>query len=340
MIIKKDTARMPTSPPKDYSALRTIAQEVIQTEIDGLAALLEMLGGTGASAFDKALDLLLTAKGRIIISGMGKSGHIARKIAATFSSTGTPAIYVHPAEASHGDLGVITNDDVVVALSKSGETAELGDLISYTSRFNIPIIAITEGQNSALSKAATLCLFTPNAPEACPHTPAPTTSTMVMMAYGDALAISLMRAKGVSTSDFHGFHPGGQLGANLRRADDLMASKIDHPLPLCIETASIGQAIEVLSSGGFGCVGLVTSTGALSGILTDGDVRRLFGQHPPDSPVQAVMTRSAKTISPETLAADALRLMNEGKITSLFVISDTKPVGLLHIHHLLAAGVV
>lgn len=311
-----------------------IARAVIGLEIRGLEALRDTLG----EGFEHTLALLKAARGRIIVTGMGKSGHVANKIASTFSSTGAPALYVHPAEASHGDLGMIARDDVILALSKSGETPELGDLLGYAARFSIPVAAITGGAGSALAKAAKALIVLPNADEACQETRAPTTSTTMMMAAGDALAVALLREKGFTASDFHGFHPGGNLGAALRRVKDLM-----HDIsatPLCPETATTRQAVDVLNKGGFGCVGLVDKNGRLNGILTDGDLRRKFAAVDPASPVREVMTKSPKAMAPDALAGDALALMSRTKITALFVVEDGKPVGLLHVHDCLSTGVL
>ncbi|MEL6789414.1 MAG: KpsF/GutQ family sugar-phosphate isomerase [Pseudomonadota bacterium] len=326
-------------PPLDLPV--HLAGLVLETEIAGLKALQAALVGDAAAAFTGCLDQLAASRGRIIVSGMGKSGHVARKIAATFASTGTPALYVHPAEASHGDLGMITDDDAILALSKSGETAELGDLLGYARRFSIPLIGITAGAHSALAKAATCSFILPPLTEACDQTHAPTTSTTAMMALGDAFAVSLMRRKGITTTRFHDYHPGGSLGAALRRVETLM-----HPVgatatfPLCHQETMLTDAIAALDKGGFGCVGFHDDTDTLTGILTDGDVRRLFGEQPGHVPAHTVMTTTPKTVTAETLAGDALALMSADKITSLFVLRDGKPVGLLHIHDCLTAGVV
>ncbi len=310
-----------------------IAQDVLDDEISGLELLKSSLG----DGFVPVLDILAQAQGRIIVTGMGKSGHIARKIAATFASTGTPASYVHPAEASHGDLGMITRDDVILALSKSGETAEMGDILGYASRFSIPVTAITSGKNSSLTHSAKASFILPNLKEACEITNAPTTSTTMMMAIGDAFAVSLMRLKGVTAHDFHGFHPGGMLGATLRRVGELMTKT---SLPLCHELISAREAVKTLSKGGFGCVGLINDDGILTGIITDGDVRRHFGEDLKGQMAKDIMTATPKTALADTLAGDALAIMNEEKITSLFILNNQKPIGLLHIHDCLAAGVV
>lgn len=311
-----------------------IARGVLDLEIKGLEALRDSLG----AGFEQTVTLLKSARGRVIVTGMGKSGHVAHKIASTLSSTGAPALYVHPAEASHGDLGMIARDDVILALSKSGETPELRDLLGYAARFSIPVAAITCGAGSALAKAAKALILLPKADEACNETRAPTTSTTMMMAAGDALAIALLREKGFTAADFHGFHPGGNLGAALRRVKDLM-----HDLsatPLCPEAASTREAVEVLNNGGFGCVGLVDKNGLLTGILTDGDLRRKFAAVDPASPVREVMTKSPKTVFPDTLAGDALALLSRNKITAVFVVENDRPVGLLHVHDCLSTGVL
>ena len=320
----------------ETQALAT-AKSVLEHEINGLEAVKAEFG----PPFLGALGLLRAASGRIIVTGMGKSGHIARKIAATFASTGTPALYVHPGEASHGDLGMIARDDVVLALSKSGETGELQDLLAYTRRFSIPLCAITVGPESALARAADTVLLLPNVPEACNITRAPTTSTTMMLALGDALAVALLQAKGLTTSDFHGFHPGGMLGAALRRVEDLMHhDSPDQPLPLCPHTQTTAIAVDILNKGGFGCVGIIDTSGHLIGMLTDGDVRRLFGRDTDLTDIKKTMTCDPKTVTPTTLAGDALAIMSKDKITSLFVLDDGKPVGLLHIHDCLASGVL
>jgi len=317
------------------------AGTVIATEIAGLEALKTALRDDMLTPFAAALSLLLETRGRVVVSGMGKSGHVARKIAATFASTGTPSLFVHPGEASHGDLGMIAREDIIIALSKSGETSELGDLLGYAARFSIPLLAMTGRATSTLARSASVALLLPDAPEACAETQAPTTSTTMMMALGDALAVTSMRARGVNASTFQGLHPGGMLGAALRRVDGLMhRPTAAHPLPLCVETETVRAAIKRMSEGGFGCVGLVDGEGRLTGLLTDGDVRRLFGRDVHDGPVAAVMTSNPKIVAPDTLAGDALAILSRDKITSLFVVENGKPVGLLHVHDFLASGVL
>ena len=321
---------------KDLDAARHLeaGREVLSLEIAGLEALKIALDGE----FSKAVDILRGVKGKIIATGMGKSGLVARKIAATLSSTGAPAIFVHPGEASHGDLGMIAKDDVVLALSKSGETPELSDLLAYAQRFSAPIVAITCGAKSALAATAAARLILPDAKEACGETRAPTTSTTMMMALGDALAVAMLRDKGFTADDFHGFHPRGNLGQALRRVSDMMHAH--ERLPLCIDTAPLADAVRTLNAGGFGCVGIVNREGLLVGILTDGDLRRAFGKADPALPVSDIMTKTPKTVSPETLAGEALGLLSKGKITALFVTDAGKPVGLLHVHDCLSTGMV
>lgn len=314
-----------------------IARDVLDNEITGLKALQSSIG----KSFIEAVSTLADTKGRTIVTGMGKSGHVARKIASTLSSTGTPALYVHPGEASHGDLGMITRNDTILALSKSGETSELQDLLAYASRFSIKLVAITGGKKSTLSETATTTIVLPSVSEACDITHAPTTSTTMMMALGDALAISLLRSKGVTATDFHGFHPGGNLGAALRRVSTLMHSATpERLLPLCDDQTPMKQAINTLTKGGFGCIGITDTKGILVGILTDGDVRRHFDEEISSKPISEVMTKAPKTVEPTTIAGDALAIMSAGKITSLFVVENGKPVGLLHIHDCIASGVV
>ncbi|WP_411820328.1 KpsF/GutQ family sugar-phosphate isomerase [Hyphococcus formosus] len=311
-----------------------IARDVIVQEIAGLEALKNSLG----EDFKSAVALLGGAKGRIVVTGMGKSGHVARKIAATFSSTGAPAMFVHPAEASHGDLGMISKDDVILALSKSGETAELGDILAYAARFDIPITAITAVPGSALANSATVALILPDAEEACGQTFAPTTSTTMMMALGDALAVAKLRQRGFTAGDFKGFHPGGKLGAALRRASDLMHGK--DALPLCHPDASMPEIIDVISNGGFGCVGIVNDEGLLKGIITDGDIRRHLSGGLDTKTAVDIMTTNPRTAEADTLAGDILSYMSKNKITALFVIEDKKPIGIVHVHDCLSIGVI
>jgi arabinose-5-phosphate isomerase len=268
---------------------------------------------------------------------MGKSGHIGRKVAATLASTGTPAFFLHPAEASHGDLGMVTPDDVVLAFSWSGETAELADLIEYSRRFAIPLIAVTSRRDSALGRAADTLLELPQVEEACPNGLAPTTSTTIQLVLGDALAVALIGDRGFSAQDFRQFHPGGKLGARLHRVDDLMHAGED--VPLLPDSADMSEVILTMTGKRFGCVGIVDAQGALAGIITDGDLRRHWSDLMQDRKPLEIMTKSPRTAPLGSLASGALETMNRMKITVLFILEGGKPAGILHIHDLLRAGV-
>jgi arabinose-5-phosphate isomerase len=311
------------------------ARRVLTTASAALNTLADALDGD----FTRAIGLMLASKGRVIVSGMGKSGHVARKIAATFSSTGTPAYFVHPAEASHGDMGAVTRADVLLLLSWGGETAELSDLLTYAKRHRIPVIAIGANPDSTLIKAADVALLLPRAPEACPMGMAPTTSTTMMLSLGDALAVALMERKGFSPDQYRDFHPGGSLGRALIRVSDLMHSGDE--IPLAREDAPMHDVLLAIASGRQGCVGIVNGAGALVGIVTDGDVRRHFEDGAAKRKASDVMTRGPKTARPDQLAAEALALMTEKKITQLFVLADgvAAPLGVLHIHDCLRAGI-
>jgi arabinose-5-phosphate isomerase len=312
-----------------------IARRVLRTEIAGLEALAAELDG----GFAAAVDLLADVRGRVTVTGMGKSGHIARKIAATFSSTGTPALFVHPGEASHGDLGMIAEDDAVLALSNSGDTTELADIVAYTRRFRIPLIAMTSGTASSLAEAANVTLRLPTAAEACPMGLAPTTSTTMMLALGDALALVLLERKGFSTDDYRLLHPGGQLGKQLLRVADIMHD--GDAVPLVAAGTGMAEAILVMTAKSFGCVGVTDAAGKLIGVVTDGDLRRHMGDGLLRSTVDAVLSARPKTIRPKALAAEALGLMNGQSITSLFAVdAGGKPLGILHIHDCLRAGIL
>jgi arabinose-5-phosphate isomerase len=314
------------------------ALHVLDHEADALRQLLALFASeAGSLALSTALDLLMAAKGRVIVTGMGKSGHIARKIAATMASTGTPAQFVHPAEASHGDMGMITAADAVIALSNSGETAELADLITYSRRWRIPLIAITSRRDSALGTAADVTLALPPVGEAGALGLAPTTSTTMMLALGDALAVGLLERKGFSAADFHQLHPGGKLGQQLLHVADLM--HVGAELPLVAVTAPMSQALIEMSAKTFGCVGAIDAAGDLVGIVTDGDLRRHMGADLLAQPVADVMTRGPLTIGGQALAAEALRIMNERSITSLFVVEGKRPAGIIRLHDCLRAGV-
>ncbi|WP_119301780.1 KpsF/GutQ family sugar-phosphate isomerase [Dongia deserti] len=309
------------------------AQRVLTQEADALVRLARELD----ERVLRALDILAGVTGRVIVTGMGKSGHIARKIAATFASTGTPAQFVHPAEASHGDLGMVTAADAVVALSNSGETFELADIVSHTRRWSIPLIAITGNANSSLSNAADVALSLPKVGEAGTMAIAPTTSTTMMLALGDALAVALLERKGFSTEDFRALHPGGKLGQKLLRVSDLM--HVGKELPLISVESGMQEAILEMTTKTYGCVGAIDGDGDLVGIITDGDLRRHMNVDLMHRTVREVMTEHPRTIRAEALAAEAVHLMNEKSITSLFVLEDSKPVGIVRLHDCLRAGV-
>jgi arabinose-5-phosphate isomerase len=305
---------------------------VLEQEIKGLQSLAQSLD----AEFAQAVECIYAIKGRVIVSGMGKSGHVARKIAATFSSTGTPAHFVHPGEASHGDLGMITKDDAVIALSNSGETAELSDLIAYCKRFSIPLIALVRRKASMLVGAADIALVLPDTPEA-PPTDAPTTSTTMMMALGDAIAVALMQRRGFTKDDFSVFHPGGKLGKAFIRVSDLMHAKSE--LPLVKESTPMRDVLLVMTQKSFGVAGVIGSKGQLTGIITDGDLRRHMQPKLLAQKASQVMTKKPLSIRSSALAAEALGIMNERKITSLFAVDGGKPVGIVHIHDCLRAGI-
>jgi arabinose-5-phosphate isomerase len=314
------------------SALRTL-----DAEASGVTALVAALQDDLHAPFVAAVDLIRGAKGRVIISGLGKSGHIGRKIAATLASTGTPAFFVHAAEASHGDLGMITVDDVIIALSWSGETAELKNLINYSRRFRIGLIAFTAECDSTLGKAADICLTLPKAREACPHNLAPTTSSLMQLALGDALAVALLESHGFTPVDFSVLHPGGKLGAMLTFVRDLMHG--GDAMPLKPLGTRMSDALVEMSSKGFGCVGVVDARGDIVGIVTDGDLRRHMRPDLMTASVDDVMTKNPKTIPPSLLASEAVELFNTSKITALFVTEGKTPVGIVHLHDALRAGV-
>ena len=314
------------------------ARRVLALEAEALGALATSLD----DSFAQAVTLLAGTAGRVVVSGMGKSGHVGRKIAATLASTGTPAIFVHPGEASHGDLGMIVAGDAVLALSNSGETTELADLVGHAKRFGLPLVAITGRAGSTLARAADVALVLPPAPEACPMGLAPTTSTTMQLALGDAIAVALLTRRGFTAADFRVFHPGGKLGAQLARVRDLMHGTEE--LPLGPEAMPMDAAIIAMTARRFGCLGVQDDAGRLVGIITDGDLRRALeaggGAALLGRTAAEVMTRAPRTVGPETLAAEALREMNARSITSLFVVDeDGRPVGILHIHDLLRAGV-
>jgi len=322
-------------PKKDGDSI-AVGRRVLETEAEALQRLAGALGPT----FAEAVEALYTAKGRIVCTGIGKSGHVARKIAATLSSTGSAAIFVHPSEASHGDLGMIGADDVILALSKTGETRELSDLIAYAKRFAIPLIAVTAVKDSALGRAAGIVLLIPDAPEATDEVNAPTTSTTLQMALGDALAVALLEWRGFKPQDFRVLHPGGKLGAMLRTVADLMHGEGE--LPLVFADTPMRRALLVMTEKRWGIVGVTDHAGHLVGVITDGDLRRHIDGLL-DHTAGQVMTPGPKKIAPSTmLAGEALALMSDPPpaVTVLFVVEKGRPVGILHVHDLLRAGVM
>jgi arabinose-5-phosphate isomerase len=314
------------------SAIRTL-----NLETEGLALLATELDGALAGPFEESVRRLEAVSGRVIVTGIGKSGHVGQKIAATFASTGTPAFFVHPSEASHGDLGMVTRSDLILALSWSGETVELKPIITYSRRFAVPLVAITSQAESALGQQADVVLLLPRAKEACPHGLAPTTSTTMQLALGDSLAIALLEARGFTAHDFKVFHPGGSLGANLKYVSDIMHR--GDRLPLIRSGESMAEALVAMTEKSFGCVGVIDSRGRLIGVVTDGDLRRHMGANLISAKVDDVMTAKPKTIAPTMLTSAALELINSSRITALFVLEKHKPVGLVHVHDLLRLGV-
>ena len=313
------------------------ALRALDVEASGIGALAAAMQNGLRSAFVAAAHMIRSARGRVVMSGMGKSGHVGHSLAATLSSTGTPAMFVHPAEAGHGDLGMITADDVIMALSWSGETVELKNLIDYSRRFRIGLIAMTSDGASTLAQAADVALVLPQAREACPHNLAPTTSSLMQLALGHALAIALLESRGFTPLDFRILHPGGRLGAALTFTRDLM--HVDDTMPLVMLGRRMATAIMEMSTKGFGCVGVVDADGQLVGIVTDGDLRRHMRPDLLDLPVENVMTARPICAKPDQLASETLQLLNASKITAVFVIERGKPVGIIHLHDLLRAGV-
>ncbi|MBX5000442.1 KpsF/GutQ family sugar-phosphate isomerase [Rhizobium lentis] len=314
------------------------AKRTIETEKRGLEALERAFDDGLAGPFARAVEVIGDISGRVIVTGVGKSGHIGAKLAATFASTGTPAFFVHAAEANHGDLGMIARDDVVLAISKGGESAELKSIISFTRRFSIPLIAITCSGASSLASAADIVLLVPNEQEACPNGLAPTTSTLMQLALGDALAVALLEARGFTATDFHVFHPGGKLGASLMHVADIMHT--GEKLPLVAKGTPMPEAITVLSRKHFGCVGVLDEDGRLCGIVTEGDMARNLSRNLAELAVDDIMTKTPKTVRPTMLATAALALLNQHHIGALIVIDeDSRPIGLVHFHDLLRIGV-
>ena len=314
------------------TALRTL-----EVDAGGLTALAAAMRDSLGRSFLAAINLIRKARGRVIITGLGKSGHIGRKISSTLASTGTPSFFVHAAEASHGDLGMITTDDVIIALSWSGETTELKNLIDYSRRFRIPLIAVTAEADSTLGNAADVALVLPEVREACPHNLAPTTSSLIQLALGDALAIALLEDRGFTAIDFGALHPGGRLGALLKFVSDIMHT--GESMPLASTGTVMMQAIVQMSAKGFGCIGITDKQGNLIGIVTDGDLRRHMSPDLLNLQVDAVMTRNPKSVHRDQLASEVLELMNTTQITAAFILQDDKPVGFVHLHDLLRVGV-
>ncbi|MHA6686380.1 KpsF/GutQ family sugar-phosphate isomerase [Mesorhizobium sp. A556] len=313
------------------SALRTVS-----TERAGVEALAHSLENGLSEPFARAVETLAAIKGRVIVTGVGKSGHIGSKLASTLASTGTPAFFVHPAEANHGDLGMIAEDDAIIALSWSGETVELKGIIAYSRRFSIPLIAITAGQTSALAREADVLLALPRAAEACPHGLAPTTSALLQLVVGDALAVALLEARGFTPDHFRTFHPGGQLGANLTQIREIM--RVGDKIPLVDVGTKMPEAAMTLSRKKLGCVCVVDEEGKLVGIVTDGDVARNLHRNLADITVDEIMTRTPKTVKPQMFAGAAIALLEKYNISALVVAEDDRPVGMVHFHDLLRIG--
>jgi arabinose-5-phosphate isomerase len=326
----------PDHKPVEPSGALLSGLRTLDAEAGGIAALSAALQNGLGPAFTAAVDAIRGARGRVVVSGMGKSGHVGNKIAATLSSTGTPAFFVHPAEASHGDLGMITADDVIMALSWSGETVELKNLIDYSRRHRISLIAVTADARSTLAKAADIVLTLPQVREACPHNLAPTTSSLMQLALGDALAIALLEGRGFTALDFGALHPGGRLGAALKTVRELMHTGAE--IPLAPLGTAMSDALVEMSAKGFGCVGILDGR-TLVGIVTDGDLRRHMRRDLLDRAVEQVMTRKPKTVRPQQLATEVLEILNSSKITALFVVEGAAPIGIIHLHDLLRAGV-
>lgn len=324
--------KLPERSASIASALRTVA-----TEQAGMAALAVALDNGLSDAFARAVELISPIGGRVIVTGVGKSGHIGAKIAATLASTGTPAFFVHPAEANHGDLGMIARDDVIVAMSWSGESAELKSIVAYSRRFSIPLIAVTSGETSALAREADVVLLLPRVPEACPHGLAPTTSTLLQLVIGDALAVALLEAREFTPDQFRTFHPGGQLGASLMKVREIMHR--GESMPLATLGGALKDAVVTLSRKRFGCVCIVDGEGRLAGIITDGDLARNLDKNLGSLVVDDIMTRTPKTIDPDTLAGEAIALLDEKRISALVVVENDRPVGIVHFHDLLKIGV-
>ncbi len=309
------------------------AIHTIDCEISAINELKNLLDDN----LSKTLDLIENTKGRVILSGMGKSGHIAKKIAASLASTGTPSFFLHPAEASHGDLGMVTSDDLIIAISNSGESKELIDILNYSKRFDIKLVAITKNPDSSLAKAGDIVLKLPNSKEACPLGLAPTSSTTATLVLGDIITVAMIERRGFSKAQFNQRHPGGKLGSILQKVKDLMHSGSD--MPLLSENALFDEIILEMTSKRLGCVGFVNEKGELSGMLTDGDLRRCLKSDLKNSKACEIMTKNPITVEKEMFAAQAIKIMNDKKITNIFVVENKKPIGAIHIHDLLKQGV-
>jgi arabinose-5-phosphate isomerase len=322
---------------RDAEGARELGLRSLTLGINALQEVTAAFDGALGEAFERAVDLILGTGGRVIVSGIGKSGHVGRKLAATLASTGTHAFFVHPTEASHGDLGMIARDDVILALSWSGETAELSDLVGFSRRYSIPLIAVTRNAASTLGKAADVVLELPRVRESCPHDLAPTSSSLIQLALGDALAVTLLERRGFTSARFHTLHPGGTLAARLKTVQHLMHGGSE--MPLVHEDALMSEVLIEMAARRYGCVGVTGPDGRLVGIVTDGDLRRHMGPAILATPVHRVMTRDPITLEPHKLAHAALELMNRRLITAVFAVADGRPVGILHVHDLLRAGI-
>ena len=331
------TARLATSSDIGNAAVKS-AMRTVATDQAGIAALAAALEDGLAEPFARAVDLLAAVSGRVIVTGVGKSGHIGSKLAATLASTGTPAFFVHPAEANHGDLGMIGRDDAIVAMSWSGEMAELKGIVAYARRFSIPLIAITAGETSTLAREATAVLLLPRVQEACPHGLAPTTSTLLQLVIGDALAVALLEQRGFTPDHFRTFHPGGQLGAHLTHVSEIM--RTGDQIPTALRGTRMPEAVMTLSKKKVGCVCVLEHDGTLAGIITDGDVARNLHRDLREIVVDDVMTATPKTVSPDTLAGKAVAMLDEHRISALVVTEQNRPVGIVHFHDFLRLGAV
>lgn len=312
------------------------AERTLDTEVAALQSVRAALSNELAAPFIEAVKQIQSIQGRVIVTGVGKSGHIGTKMAATFASTGTPAFFVHASEASHGDLGMITENDVIIAISWSGETQELASAIAFTRRFKIPLIALTSRSESALGRAADIVLALPKVEEACPHGLAPTSSTIIQMALGDALALALLESRGFTASDFRVFHPGGRLGASLRLVRDIMHT--GDSVPVAPTGTTVREAIMLMTGKGFGSLAVVNELHQLIGVVTDGDLRRHLDGNVLERAVEEIMTPDPKVIAPDILVASALEILNSSAITALYVVEDKRPVGIVHLHDLLRVG--